>query len=208
MPNKYKSKPLTGKKPSTPKPGKPAVTYYAPPAPPPSLGRKDDSGKARFDLLPMVAIRFIFGVVSSLPVQSLTSRASLEKALSWLVVYAAAPETNYTERTNALAQAAIELFAARFPDSRSVIPPMALAAIVKVLEFGAFRAGKDGNGYGENNWQELEKGRQRYLAAAMRHIQDRLGGYGFDSQSDLPLEDHAATCVLFLLHLEIKGTGK
>jgi len=70
-----------------------------------------------------------------------------------------------------------------------------LEDVVKVLTFGA-------NKYGENNWQQLEGGFDRYSAALFRHINARLRGEHTDAESGLSHLSHAACCLLFMMYLD------
>ena len=71
----------------------------------------------------------------------------------------------------------------------TLLPFKALEDTVKVLGFGAVK-------YGRNNWQQVE--RQRYVAAAFRHLIAIAGGEEFDEESGLPHAAHLSCCSLFL----------
>ena len=77
----------------------------------------------------------------------------------------------------------------------SLIPPAALAALAKVLTFGAEK-------YAPNSWQTVENGEERYLDALMRHIEAYRSGESIDPESGLSHLAHAACNVAFLLHFE------
>lgn len=77
----------------------------------------------------------------------------------------------------------------------SLIPPVALAAIAKVLTFGAEK-------YAPNSWQTVENAEERYLDALMRHIEAYRDGVHLDSESGISHLSHAACNIAFLLHFE------
>lgn len=77
----------------------------------------------------------------------------------------------------------------------SLIPPVALAAIAKVLTFGADK-------YAPNSWQTVENAEERYLDALMRHIEAYRDGVHLDSESGISHLSHAACNIAFLLHFE------
>lgn len=77
----------------------------------------------------------------------------------------------------------------------SLIPPAALAALAKVLTFGAEK-------YAPNSWQTVENGEERYLDALFRHIEAYRSGESIDPESGLSHLAHAACNVAFLLHFE------
>lgn len=64
--------------------------------------------------------------------------------------------------------------------------------IVRVLAYGAKK-------YAPNNWQEVPQARERYFAAAQRHLLAWWDdGERTDAESGLPHLAHAACCLLFL----------
>jgi hypothetical protein len=78
----------------------------------------------------------------------------------------------------------------------SLMPFHALEEVVRVLDHGAAK-------YGRDNWKELEHAEQRYFAAALRHLTAWHTGERYDQDSELPHLAHAACSILFLLHKEI-----
>lgn len=83
-----------------------------------------------------------------------------------------------------------------------LVPMKALNEVVKVLTFGAKK-------YSENNWKLVSNGRERYYAAALRHLRDAQENYeARDKESGLLHLAHAACCILFLIWFVITGTGK
>lgn len=78
-----------------------------------------------------------------------------------------------------------------------LIPPLSLMEISKVMAYGAKK-------YGENNWRHVTP-KERYIAAAMRHIIEYQIGNKVDSESRLSALAHAATSLMMLLELEING---
>ena len=69
-----------------------------------------------------------------------------------------------------------------------LIPPLAEWELGRVLAFGAQK-------YGERNWSGV--GKDRYLAAAKRHINKLLRGEMIDEESGLHHAAHA-TCSLMM----------
>lgn len=58
--------------------------------------------------------------------------------------------------------------------------------------------------YGENTWQNLENGRERYLAAHMRHLCAWRKGERIDSESGLNHLQHCIWNLMAVLHFDIK----
>ncbi len=77
-----------------------------------------------------------------------------------------------------------------------LIPPSALKALAKVLTYGAKK-------YKPNNWQKVEDP-QRYVDAAMRHLEKWRNGEENDKESKLSHLDHLLTNIAFLIHLNAK----
>ena len=75
-----------------------------------------------------------------------------------------------------------------------LLPFDALDGVAQVLTFGAAK-------YAPNSWQKVENGRERYLAALLRHVSALAQGHLVDEESGLPVVDHIATNALFLGHL-------
>lgn len=73
-----------------------------------------------------------------------------------------------------------------------LLPYGAVAQVVDVLTFGATK-------YGPWKWPMVEDARNRYFAAAMRHLTAWKEGEERDNESGLRHLAHAACCVLFLL---------
>lgn len=73
-----------------------------------------------------------------------------------------------------------------------LLPAEPIEAVVEVLTFGADK-------YGDWNWTEVPNGKDRYYAAAMRHIDAvwRLDEI-VDKESGLPHLAHAICCLIFL----------
>lgn len=74
-----------------------------------------------------------------------------------------------------------------------LLPPRALWAVADVITFGATK-------YGPDNWRGVE--RQRWFAAAMRHLWAWMLGEKRDPESGLPHLAHAACSILFLLDID------
>ena len=73
-----------------------------------------------------------------------------------------------------------------------LIPAGPLRSVAKVLHFGAKK-------YAPNNWQKVENGFNRYMNAALGHLNKRLMGERIDADSGLPHLACAACNVLFAL---------
>lgn len=78
-----------------------------------------------------------------------------------------------------------------------LLPWSAVAGVVDVLAHGAAK-------YGERSWMAVPSGRDRYFAAAQRHLVAWFEGERVDAESGLPHLAHAACNVLFLAALEEK----
>lgn len=73
-----------------------------------------------------------------------------------------------------------------------LIPPRAQEAMARVLTSGAAR-------YGENNWKQVEPLEQRYLAAAMRHLNALSRGEITDPDTGEHHGAHVMCCAAFLV---------
>lgn len=71
----------------------------------------------------------------------------------------------------------------------TLLPFKALEEVVEVLGFGTIK-------YGRNNWQKVE--RQRYVAAAFRHLIAIAKGEVLDEESGKSHAAHLTCCSLFL----------
>lgn len=76
-----------------------------------------------------------------------------------------------------------------------LIPPLAELQVAKVLTFGALK-------YSPDNWRKVEDAKQRYIAAALRHINAYRSGEMDDSESGINHIAHAITGLLFVLELD------
>jgi len=89
----------------------------------------------------------------------------------------------------------------KFDDTKpkpDLLPKDALLEVAEVMTFGAKK-------YGMNNWKECKPEEQhRYMAALYRHLFAYELGEDKDSDSGLRHLAHAATNILFLLHLTKK----
>jgi hypothetical protein len=83
----------------------------------------------------------------------------------------------------------------------SLLPPNALNDLVKILTLGAQK-------YSRDNWKYVENAKQRYFAAAMRHLWARWRGERFDPESGLDHYAHALCCIIFLLEFEYLQNDK
>ena len=73
-----------------------------------------------------------------------------------------------------------------------LMPWATLSQIQAVLDFGAKK-------YAPNNWQLVPEARDRYFAAAIRHLVSWRCGERHDQESGLHHLAHAGCCILFLL---------
>lgn len=73
-----------------------------------------------------------------------------------------------------------------------LVPAQAEEDIAKVLTTGALK-------YDDNNWCHLENIKDRYYAAARRHISSWRKGEINDPETGLPHLAHAACCIMFLM---------
>lgn len=80
----------------------------------------------------------------------------------------------------------------------SLLPEGTMLEIVKVLEHGAKKYGKD-------NWRSLDNFDERYYNAIMRHLEAWRNGEKIDPDSGLPHLAHIGCSVLFLLSKELKN---
>lgn len=74
----------------------------------------------------------------------------------------------------------------------SLLPRGSIAAILRVLEYGARK-------YAEGGWAHVPDARRRYYDAAQRHLEAWWCGTETDPESGEPHLAHAACCILFLL---------
>lgn len=74
----------------------------------------------------------------------------------------------------------------------SLTPWRALEEVVAVLTYGAKK-------YSRDNWQYVEPFKERYIAAALRHVVAYARGEKIDPESGLHHLAHAATCLLYLI---------
>jgi hypothetical protein len=77
----------------------------------------------------------------------------------------------------------------------TLLPWDAVEEVVKVLDFGAKK-------YDRDNWKYVDDARNRYLAAAFRHMAAYARGEQVDPETGLSHMAHAGCCVLFLLSME------
>lgn len=76
-----------------------------------------------------------------------------------------------------------------------LVDPEYVLGIGKVLTFGA-------NKYGDNTWQELKNGKERYYGALLRHLLAWKQGETTDKESGLKSLHHVATNAMFLSWIE------
>jgi hypothetical protein len=78
------------------------------------------------------------------------------------------------------------------------IPPFAELEVAKVMEFGCQK-------YSRGNWAVVDNLQERYMDAALRHLNAVRRGERLDDESGLSHLAHAACCVLFMLDDEMRG---
>jgi len=76
-----------------------------------------------------------------------------------------------------------------------LIPPRAEEMLAKVLTFGA-------NKYAPGNWQHVPDAENRYIAAALRHINAHRLGEHSDPETGLSHLAHAMCCLAFVIELQ------
>ena len=79
----------------------------------------------------------------------------------------------------------------------SLLPTVAIQAVIGVLEYGAQK-------YAPENWRKVENARTRYYDAAMRHIHSWWLGEQIDAESGHHHLAHAICCLVFLLAVEVE----
>lgn len=79
-----------------------------------------------------------------------------------------------------------------------LLPIEVIEEAVKVYQFGAEK-------YGENTWQKLENGKERYYAALMRHLVAWRKGETKDEESQLHPLSHVIWNAIALLWLEMNN---
>lgn len=73
-----------------------------------------------------------------------------------------------------------------------LVPPRALLEVARVLEFGARK-------YDPENWRRVDGIQDRYLDAALRHINAHQRGEDADRETGISHLAHAGCCLLFML---------
>lgn len=76
-----------------------------------------------------------------------------------------------------------------------LLPWLGARAVVAVLTYGARK-------YSPGNWRRVSEPRDRYFAAAQRHVTAWWGGEKVDPESGELHLAHAICCLLFLLELD------
>ena len=74
----------------------------------------------------------------------------------------------------------------------NLLPWKPVEDVVRVLTYGA---GK----YAPENWEKVEPYKDRYFAAAMRHITAWREGERLDLETKLPHLAHAVCCLFFIM---------
>jgi hypothetical protein len=82
----------------------------------------------------------------------------------------------------------------------SLVPPKAILEVAKVLTYGAKK-------YSAENWRKVPEAHQRYLDAALRHINQYHQGQIIDNETGINHLAHAICSLLFIVELDsLKAT--
>lgn len=73
-----------------------------------------------------------------------------------------------------------------------LVPPRAILEVARVLEFGSRK-------YSPENWRRVPELQDRYLDAALRHVNAHQRGEILDGETGLSHLAHATCCLLFIL---------
>ncbi len=76
------------------------------------------------------------------------------------------------------------------------LPALSLEELAKVFHFGAEK-------YGEGTYLNVPNLHDRYISAAMRHLQAFRMGERLDSESGLNHTAHAAACLMIILEADL-----
>ena len=79
-----------------------------------------------------------------------------------------------------------------------LIPVLALEEMVKGLTFGTIK-------YDDNNWVKVPSGRKRYMAAALRHIQEYRKGNLWDEEQGIHHLSAAMNNLSFIVEKDLRG---
>ena len=79
-----------------------------------------------------------------------------------------------------------------------LIPPLIEEDTARVLTFGAQK-------YSEDNWRKVPDLENRYLSAALRHINAIKRGEEFDEESGRTHAAHAICCLMFLGEIQLEA---
>lgn len=91
-----------------------------------------------------------------------------------------------------------------FQDSKlrwDLLPLEEIEDIVKLYTAGSIK-------YGDNNWQNLENGYQRYKAAMLRHLLEYEKGNKIDDETKVNHLAAVAQNAIAMLYLDKHGKGK
>ena len=79
-----------------------------------------------------------------------------------------------------------------------LIPSLALEDMAKGLTFGTIK-------YDDNNWVKVPNGRKRYMAAALRHIQEYRKGNMWDEEQNIHHLSAAMNNLSFIVEKDLRG---
>lgn len=82
----------------------------------------------------------------------------------------------------------------------NLIPPLSELELGSVLTYGA-------NKYSADNWRKLDNLQSRYIAAAMRHINQYRQGEQLDCESGLHHLAHAMASLAFIVQVEKENSS-
>lgn len=79
-----------------------------------------------------------------------------------------------------------------------LLPVLALEEMVKGLTYGTIK-------YDDNNWVKVPNGRKRYMAAALRHIQEYRKGNMWDEEQNIHHLSAAMNNLSFIVEKDLRG---
>lgn len=81
-----------------------------------------------------------------------------------------------------------------------LLPMTVLLEVARVMQWAI-----DVKGYTEGSWANVPNGKQRYIAAGLRHTEAIQRGEKVDDESGMPHEAHKACCALFELYYALSA---
>lgn len=83
----------------------------------------------------------------------------------------------------------------------NLLPWAEVEEVAQVMTDGAAK-------YSPNNWKHVPEAKERYFAAAIRHICAWKKGYRYDEESKRHHLAHAVCCLLFILWFDKRSGNK